>query len=475
MNIIRDYIIFFPLLINCVYGARASLPPLPLSLKSLLSDGSEYFFNQTLDHANPHSKKVFQQRYYINSENYKEGGPVFLYIGGESELNPAFIQSGLPATLAKTYNGALFGLEHRYYGKSLPFEELTAKNLKYLTSEQALNDLVHFVRNIQNPITKKKFDLKTRFITIGGSYAGELSAWARMSFPEVFLGAHASSAPLNVKDDFFEYDQEVQKAIGSDCLPYFKEVSDFAESIILSKDNEKIKNMKKLLTCEEIEDPMLFLYTLSDLVSSIVQYSNPSMPNNIETVCEGFKKTEEGDARFKYFSDVFKKELDKLGKTCYQFTSYDSLVNVKPDPSSSFRQWTYQSCNEFGYWQTAVHGKGKKSLRSKLLTKEWFQEFYCGPEIFGEKIGPSITGEINDRLAKNGTVPNIIWVNGERDPWKSLSITEKMPDDLGQPVFIIKDGSHVTDLGPDYPKDSKSLKEVRQKVIEVIGGWLKEN
>lgn len=35
-------------------------------------------------------------------------------------------------------------LEHRYYGKSSPFNSLETENLKYLSSKQALFDLAVF-------------------------------------------------------------------------------------------------------------------------------------------------------------------------------------------------------------------------------------------------------------------------------------------------------------------------------------------
>lgn len=51
--------------------------------------------------------------------------------------------------LAKQFGAAIVCLEHRYYGESSPFEELTSDNLKYLSSKQALFDLAAFRNFIQ--------------------------------------------------------------------------------------------------------------------------------------------------------------------------------------------------------------------------------------------------------------------------------------------------------------------------------------
>lgn len=46
--------------------------------------------------------------------------------------------------LAKKFDAGIVSLEHRYYGKSSPFNSLATENLKYLSSKQALFDLAAF-------------------------------------------------------------------------------------------------------------------------------------------------------------------------------------------------------------------------------------------------------------------------------------------------------------------------------------------
>ena len=54
----------------------------------------EYTIQQPLDHFEP-SQKTFMQRYWVNSNYWrKNDGPVFLYIGGESEMSASFIDGG---------------------------------------------------------------------------------------------------------------------------------------------------------------------------------------------------------------------------------------------------------------------------------------------------------------------------------------------------------------------------------------------
>lgn len=60
------------------------------------------------------------QRYFVNSNFYKRGGPVFLMIGGESEASAKWMAEGQWIEYAKQFRAMCFQLEHRFYGKSHP-------------------------------------------------------------------------------------------------------------------------------------------------------------------------------------------------------------------------------------------------------------------------------------------------------------------------------------------------------------------
>lgn len=62
------------------------------------------------------------QRYYVNDEFFKPGGPVFLMIGGEGEATAKWMKKGAWIRYAKQFGALCFQLEHRFYGKSHPTE-----------------------------------------------------------------------------------------------------------------------------------------------------------------------------------------------------------------------------------------------------------------------------------------------------------------------------------------------------------------
>ncbi len=57
-------------------------------------------------------------------------------IGGEGEANPIWMVDGAWIDYAQEHNAICFQLEHRFYGKSHPTEDMSVKNLAYLTSTQ---------------------------------------------------------------------------------------------------------------------------------------------------------------------------------------------------------------------------------------------------------------------------------------------------------------------------------------------------
>jgi pimeloyl-ACP methyl ester carboxylesterase len=104
--------------------------------------------------------------------------------------------------MAQRLQGLILVLEHRFYGKSLPFdlESYTLENMRLLNSEQALKDLAYFTEQV---ISQKLHKVANNpWIAIGGSYPGALSAWYRYKYPHLTIGAIASSAVINAIVDF---------------------------------------------------------------------------------------------------------------------------------------------------------------------------------------------------------------------------------------------------------------------------------
>lgn len=157
----------------------------------------------------PHSNGKFDLRYFFDASHYKPGGPVIVLQGGETSITDRlpYLQKGIVAQLAKATNGIGVILEHRYYGSSFPTPDLSTKNLRFLTTQQALADMAYFAQNIKFPglescdLTSKT----TPYIAYGGSYAGGFVAFLRTTYPDVYFGSIASSGVTEAVWDFWRY------------------------------------------------------------------------------------------------------------------------------------------------------------------------------------------------------------------------------------------------------------------------------
>lgn len=104
-----------------------------------------------IDHFDGENLATFRQRYFVNDTFFAPGsaGPVLLCVGGEgSPLDGSVVVDSVHCNdaveLLSRVGGLMVAVEHRYYGKSVPTEDLSTENLRWLSSKQALADMAHF-------------------------------------------------------------------------------------------------------------------------------------------------------------------------------------------------------------------------------------------------------------------------------------------------------------------------------------------
>ena len=70
-------------------------------------------------------------------------------------------------------------LEHRYYGLSNPFDDLSDSSLRFHTIQQAVDDLEYFAKNVvlPQPDGSDVAPGKAPWVLIGGSYSGALTSF----------------------------------------------------------------------------------------------------------------------------------------------------------------------------------------------------------------------------------------------------------------------------------------------------------
>lgn len=418
------------------------------------------YFQQLINH-NDSSLGTFSQRYYVD-ETYgpKHDSPVFFYICGESACTKRAL-NGAIRTYAQKFHAKLVALEHRYYGESIPFNNLSSKNLRFLTTEAALDDLAYFERHL-----KDEHNWTGKWVAFGGSYPGSLSAYYRLKFPSLVVGALASSAPVMAKEDFVEYDAHVTQVAGPVCANQMREVVHEVEASL--HDEAKWLQIKNMFDASGVANPIDFLYLIADTGAAAVQYG---MRDAFCTSLSANPTPLEGYAQFA------KRLYQEMHVKAEDMTPQGAMSDNPKDYQDGLgmRQWYYQSCIEYGYWQNA-HPNPAFSTRSSFINLAYHHHI-C-ERLFGIDH-PADTTELNNTFygpLMDSLVSNIYFTNGENDPWSTLSLAEKNGNATNPKLNyqLIQGAAHCDDLHNPSSLDSDALKSARKAMELLLAKWLNQ-
>lgn len=415
-------------------------------------------FMQKVDHFNTKDNATFKQRYYVDSSLAPGAdAPVFFYICGESTCQSQSIASGFVRKLAEEHHGHLVALEHRYYGISQPFNDLSVAHMQFLSTEQAVEDLAQF----QIEFTAEN-NLTGKWIAIGGSYSASLSAYYRSKHPELVVGSLASSAPVKAKEDFSEYDVHITKVAGEQCAIKMRAVVSYAESVL--NDNTALASLKATFGASDVKDKFDFLYVIADVGAFAIQYGMRD---------EFCSKLTASSNPVSAYGNFAKSIFARYGLTAVNLT-VQSAESLDPNDylaAFGMRQWLYQSCTEYGYWQNASSDPAL-SVRSTRINLNYHRGV-C-KRLFGLET-PVDTSKINDEFFKpllsTGTSA-IVFTNGEQDPWSKLSMSAEDSIQSDIKLFTIAGGAHCDDLAPPRSTDSQALQKARRGFSVELKEWM---
>jgi pimeloyl-ACP methyl ester carboxylesterase len=213
-------------------------------------------------------------------------------LGGEGPLSPSSVAGNhfILTQYAQQYNALIVAVEHRFYGDSVPFNDSSTPNLRYLTTLQALADFANFRASLPFQPGMQFLPSNATWIVFGGSYSGSLSAWARLKYPHLFQGSLAASAPVHAQTDFPEYFEVVTTSIGPECTKAMAAGTSAIEHL-LTFATGRDQLQRYFNTCTPIitdDDVATFMDNLASVVSGVVQYNRDNsnyMPEDMETKC----------------------------------------------------------------------------------------------------------------------------------------------------------------------------------------------
>lgn len=247
------------------------------------SSYTDYTIDMPIDHFpnddryRPHTNATFKQRYVYDSTYYKPGGPVYLYISGETSIESRLsnLETGIIQILMNATNGLGVIIENRYYGDSFPYTNLTTDTLAYLTNEQTIADFAYFAQHATFPGLDTNQSLTapgTPWILYGGSLAGAQTSFTVKTYGNIVYGGIAASGVIRVATEYPEWYDPIQKYAPQDCVTSINDIVDKFDSLVAANNSAAIQEIKQIFGLESLMDNRDFAKTIAYPVGGPFDY-----------------------------------------------------------------------------------------------------------------------------------------------------------------------------------------------------------
>lgn len=416
-------------------------------------------------------------RYLQNVEfiGTEEHPPILIYTGNEGDIELFAQNTGLMWELAPKLKAEIIFAEHRYYGKSLPFNEssyASPDKLGYLSSEQALADFADLLMFL-NP----KYERSV--IAFGGSYGGMLAAWLRIKYPHLVDGVLASSAPVRQFEVECDIYNRILTSVFKTAYPNNANCSNNIAkfwSVIKTQINDptgKANINKKFHFCTPLnttEDVNLFFDYLNDVLSNIAMQNYP-YPSGflaplpaypVREFCSRLNETLNDTKVIDAFASALSIYVD-FNKKCLNITSAF-------DPKFGDLGWDFQSCTEMVMPMCQNGGATDmfppKPWDFKAFSDDCFKKFKVRPRSPQAAVTEYGGGRLD-------SASNIIFTNGLLDPWSGGGIFNPPSSSREIYTFILPEGAHHLDLRAADKEDPGSVTELRKQFVQIFKKWIK--
>ncbi|KAL3755594.1 hypothetical protein ACJRO7_002618 [Eucalyptus globulus] len=347
---------------------------------------------------------------------------------------------------APHFNALLVFIEHRYYGKSMPFggkKEVAYSNasmLGYLSSTQALADYATLITDLKKNLTAEHSPV----VVFGGSYGGMLAAWFRLKYPHIAIGALSSSAPIldffNVTSPYI-FNDIITRDFRSGSKNCYKVIKRSWQKIEdTAKQQGGLEILRKSFRLCWLETALVYAAMTDYPTPSNFLTPLPAYP--VKQMCKAIDEPSKGD-------DDFAK-LYGAANIYYNYSGGVSCFDLMDDSDP-------HGLSGWG-WQTSIFPAYKYNYNDTIGSCASDSSVVSRPTWIPTEFGGH---DIRRTLRRFGS--NIIFFNGFRDPWSG-----------GGVLIVPKKGAHHVDLRYSTSEDPKWLQDVRKKEIKIISGWISQ-
>ncbi|KAG1723677.1 peptidase S28 [Suillus lakei] len=490
---------------NAMLRGMPSLPKIPVPEHSITSPNgtvlpnvtTTYYFNQLIDHNNP-GLGTFQQRYWMNWEFYEPGGPIILMTPGE--LNADGFQGyttnkSINGLIAQQQNGAAILIEHRFFGYSNPYDNLTTQSLALLTIQQAIDDLVYFATTADLPMPGGDAVKPNQapWIMVGGSYSGALTSYTMVNKPGIFWAGYLSSATVETITDYYDYFTPIREYMPQNCSSDIQAVIAYLDGMYAANDTAGIQTLQEAFSLGGLKHVGDFATALQYNVFSWQSLQPDVGPGamfyqfcDLLEVKDGINAGPDGwglDHAINSWGNYWNTTFYNL--TCQHQDAETCIGTFNPTDSywtnitvnNSNRSWFWMVCNQIGFYQVGPP-EGQPAIVSRIVQSS-FIERQCVtmfPQVFASPP-ETPTAETNAMYAGwNMNVPRLFFANGLRDPWRGGTVSAdglNKPNTTSMPIYM-SDGFHTSDMVTDNGVLDPTIAVVQEAGLRYMKEWLAE-
>ncbi|RYG58841.1 hypothetical protein EON64_20875, partial [archaeon] len=207
------------------------------------------------------------------------------------------------------------------------------------------------------------------------------------------LGSIASSAPVTAQTNFPEYMEVVGQSLihfsGQQCYNAFEQAAQIVANMLLQGFGSSGQStlQKDFELCSPLASDLDVAVFLSDLMGNVqgtIQYNNEHAGVlNATDICSTMLSSTDYYANFVALQQQYRAAN---GQACEDGNWADTVQMLRQTGAS--RSWTYQTCNEFGYYQT-TDSRNQPFWAWKWINLD-FSRAICAAAFDGWKSDPQV-------------------------------------------------------------------------------------
>jgi lysosomal Pro-X carboxypeptidase len=458
---------------------------------------------QPLDHFNYAETRIMRQRYFTYAGYFTPtSNNILFYTGNEANVELYVNATGLMWERARELSALLVFSEHRYYGESLPFGAASGDNastLRWLSMEQALADHATLLYSLKRSLAPRA----ARAVAIGGSYGGMLAAWLRLKYPSAVVGVLAASAPVLAFGGLWQREsasyggawdggtywqvvtRDATPAAGATaaCAPAVRASWGVLERWVQARGKEL---QEALGLCAPVKPDELsrvrgmmlnvwdtlamgnFPYASNYLVFQQTQDPSVKLPPwPVRVACAHFDGVDVADEA------ALLRAVGAAAGVLYNASERTQCLELPTGPSFD-GIWDYQWCTERLPQETYFSLNGTSDMFWPAPSNQTAITAHCAAKYDGLAQRPEWVAQSAALDGAGGVAAsNIIFSNGEYDPWRSGGVLRNLSSTLV--AIEVPQGAHHLDLFFSTPDDPPTLARVRDAEVALLRRWLDAN